>query len=324
MAIALPTAYSFDTFTDISFWTNVLILAGTYTIFVLGLQVNVGFTGIINFGQVGFMALGAYSMAILTVEVGINFWLSLPLAVLITIAGGLIIGLPSLRLRADYFAIATITAAETVRFVAVNARDLTGGAQGIRGFGTEWSSLSGTIDGWLETLGWSNPEPLFPLLLVVWVTAIALTALLYFLQRSPWGRVLRAIREDEDAARALGKNTFAYKLQSLSIAATLGAIAGFFFALNLFDLNPASFLPIVTFLGFAVLILGGMANYWGVALGSILFWTIYEGLRDIDPPLTGTEVAALRFFLVGLALILLMAFRPQGILGKREEMVLGD
>ena len=104
-------------------------------------------------------------------------------------------------------------------------------------------------------------------------------------QRTPWGRVLRAIREDEDAARALGKNAFSYKLQSLAIAATLGAIAGFFLALNLSFVVPDEFQPIVTFIGYAVLILGGLANYWGVAVGAIILWTVLEGLRFIELPL---------------------------------------
>ena len=143
-------------------------------------------------------------------------------------------------------------------------------------------------------------------------------------QRTPWGRVLRAIREDEDAARALGKNAFSYKLQSLAIAATLGAIAGFFFALNLRFVVPDEFMPIVTFIGYAVLILGGLASYWGVAVGSIILWTVLEGLRFLELPLEEGQIAALRFIIVGLMLILLMAFRPQGMFGKREEMVLGD
>lgn len=322
---------TFEALTDTGFWTGVGVLAGIYTIFALGLQINVGYTGIINFGQAGFMAMGAYAMVILSTggppggeEGGMSFWLSLPLAILITIAFGLIVGLPSLRLRADYFAIATIAAAEAIRFVAQNARDLTGGNQGIYSFGGEWDSVSATILGWLEGLGWSDPEQLFPLFLVVWVTAVILMFLLSRLQRTPWGRVLRAIREDEDAARALGKNTFAYKLQSLAIAAALGAIAGFFLALNLNFVVPPEFEPLVTFLGFGVLILGGLASYWGVAVGAIIFWTLLEGLRFLDLPIDEVKIAALRFILVGLALILLMAFRPQGMFGKREEMVLGE
>jgi branched-chain amino acid transport system permease protein len=136
--------------------------------------------------------------------------------------------------------------------------------------------------------------------------------------------VLRAIREDEDAARALGKNAFSYKLQSLAIAATLGAISGFVLALNLKFVVPDEFLPIVTFSGYVVLILGGLANYWGVAVGSVILWTVLEGLRFLDLPLSETRIAALRFIILGLVLIGLMAFRPQGMFGKREEMVLGD
>jgi branched-chain amino acid transport system permease protein len=320
----LPIAVTFEALTDSGFWTSVGVLAGTYTIFALGLQLNVGYTGIINFGQVGFAAIGAYTMAILVTDTGMSLWLSLPIAVLVTIGFGLVIGLPALRLRADYFAITTIAAAEAVRFTAQNARDLTGGNQGLLGFSDDWDSVAETIEGWLQWLGWSDPEPLFPLLIAVWVVALLAAAALSFLQRTPWGRVLRAVREDEDAARAVGKNVFFYKLQSLSIAATLGAISGFFIALNLNFINPDVFQPLVTFLGYAVLILGGLASYWGVAVGAILFWTLLEGLRYIDLPLEDAEIAALRFIIVGLALILLMAFRPQGLFGKREEMVLGE
>jgi|Tabmets5t2r1_1033131.scaffolds.fasta_scaffold08446_2 branched-chain amino acid transport system permease protein len=320
-----PTvAVTFESFTDIDFWTGVGILAGVYTIFALGLQLNVGFTGIQNFGQAAFMAIGAYAMAILVVDHGLSFWLSLPIAVLITIAFGLIVGLPSLRLRADYFAIATIAAAEAVRLFALNARELTGGAQGTFGFGDDWDSVSETIEGWIQDIGWTDVPTLFPLFLVTWAIALLLMLALSRVQETPWGRVLRAIREDEDAARALGKNVFSYKLQSLAIAATLGAIAGFLYALNLRFVVPDEFLPIVTFIGYAVLVLGGLATYWGVAVGSIILFTLLEGLRFLDLPLSETRISALRFIIVGLVLILLMAFRPQGMFGKREEMVLGD
>jgi branched-chain amino acid transport system permease protein len=286
--------------------------------------VNVGFTGIFNFGQAGFMAIGAYSMAILVTDADLSFWLALPIAVVITMLFGLIIGLPALRLRTDYLAIATIAAAEAVRLFALNARDLTNGAQGIFGFDNEWDDVSDVIIDGLESLGWSNPETLFPLFLVVWGVAIILIVVLSVLQKTPWGRVLRAVREDEDAARALGKNAFAYKLQSLAIAAALGAIAGFFLALNLRFVIPDEFLPIFTFLGYAVLVLGGLASYWGVAAGAIVFWTLFEGLRFLELPFDEVEIRAIQFIVLGLVLILLMAFRPQGMFGKRHEMVLGD
>jgi branched-chain amino acid transport system permease protein len=319
-----PVAVTFESFTNIDFWTGVGIIAGIYTIFTLGLQLNVGFTGIFNFGQAAFMAIGAYAMAILTTETAISFWLSLPISILIAIAFGLVVGLPSLRLRTDYFAIATIAAAEAIRLFALNAREVTGGAQGTFGFGDDWDSVSGTIEGWIVDLGWSDVPTLFPLFLVVWAFALVLMLVLSRVQETPWGRVLRAIREDEDAARALGKNAFSYKLQSLSIAATIGAVSGFFLALNLRFVVPDEFVPIVTFIGYACLILGGLANYWGVAVGAVILWTVLEGLRFLELPLSETRIAALRFIILGLVLIGLMAFRPQGMFGKREEMVLGD
>jgi branched-chain amino acid transport system permease protein len=322
--MTLPLGVTFDAFTDFGFWTSVGILAGTYVLFTLGLQLNVGYTGIVNFGQAGFMAIGAYAMGVLVVKAHWSFWLALPTAVFIAIGFGLLVGLPSLRLRADYFAIATIAAAEIVRITALNLRDVTGGNQGLFGFDESWNNLSDQITSWLESLGWSDPEQLFPLFIVVWVTALIATVLLHFATKSPWGRVLRAVREDEDAARALGKNTLAYKLQSLAIAATLGALAGFFVAINLNFLTPEAFLPAFTFIGFAVLVLGGLANYWGVAAGAIVMWTILEGTRFIDLPISAEREAAVRFMIVGLVLILLMAFRPQGMFGKKEEMVLGD
>ena len=328
-------AVSLQAFTEPGFWIGVGVIAGIYTIVALGLQLNVGFTGIVNFGQGAFMAVGAYSMAILVVKAGMSFWLALPLAVLITIGFGMIVGLPALRLRADYFAIATIAMAEVVRIFAQNARGLTGGNQGISCaeddpslcYFNEWREASDWINENIVSLVWGDPERLFPLLLVVWVTAVAATFLLTYITDSPWGRVLRAIREDEDAAIALGKHALRFKLQSLAISATLGAIGGFFVALNLAAVYPISFEPLVTFFAFSVLILGGLANYKGVAVGAVIFWFVLEGTRFIelpDPPFTETRIAAVRLAITGLLLIGLMAFRPQGMFGKKEEMVLGE
>ena len=294
------------------------VLAAIYAIFTLGLQLNVGFTGIVNFGQAGFMAIGAYTMGILVVDGDWSFWASLPVATLVAMAAGLVIGLPSLRLRADYFAIVTLAFAEIVRYFVQNARSLTGGNQGLLGFDGDWGSFAGDIS---ESL---DDQILLPLMLAGWITFVVLALALTGLSRTPWGRVLRAVREDEDAARALGKNAFAYKLQSLAIAAALGSIAGYFLALNLSFLTPESFEPLFTFIGYAVLVLGGLASYWGVAVGALILWALLEATRFVDLPLAAEKVAALRFIIVGVVLILLMAFRPQGMLGKRQEMVLGD
>lgn len=331
----LPLAVTFEAFTEPGFWIGVGVIAGIYAIVALGLQLNVGFTGIVNFGQAAFMGIGAYTMAILVLKVGLNFWLSLPLAVLVTVGFGLLIGLPALRLRADYFAIATIALAEVLRIFAQNARGLTGGNEGLfceegnpsNCYTNAWRDVSEWINDNVVSIFWSDPDSLFPLLLVVWVTVIVVTFGLTYVTNTPWGRVLRAVREDEDAALALGKHTLRYKLQSLAIAASLGAIGGFFLALNLATVHPTDFEPLVTFFAFSVLILGGLANYKGVALGAIIFWAVLEGTRFLDlpdPPFSGERIAALRLAITGMLLILLMAFRPQGLFGKKEEMVLGE
>jgi len=328
----LPLAFTLEAFTDFGFWSGVLVIAGIYAVVTLGLQLNVGYTGLVNFGQAGFMAVGAYTMAILVLETGLSLWLAMPLAVAATMAFGVIIGLPALRLRADYFAIVTLATAEVVRLAAQNARDLTGGNKGLycnfEGgeqvcFDDSWRSVSDSILGFIENF-WSDPESLLPLLLVVWATVAIGTVALGYIQRTPWGRVLRAVREDEDAARALGKNTLLYKIQSLAISAVLGALAGFFLALFLATITPDDYEPIVTFFAFGVLVLGGLASYRGVAIGAVILWTLLEGTRYVELPISEEKAAALRFAIVGVVLIGLMAFRPQGIFGKREEMVLGD
>jgi branched-chain amino acid transport system permease protein len=327
----IPLAVDFSALTDSGFWIAVGVLAGTYAIVALGLQLNVGFTGVTNFGAAGFMAIGAYTMAIVTVDAGLSFWLSLPISMIAAMLFGLLVGLPTLRLREDYLAIVTLAMAEVVRLTAINAREVTGGNlgfycsdDGTRCYDETWLSLADTIEGWLIDLGWSDPEALAPLLVVVWVTAIAITLLLRYITFTPWGRVLRAVREDEDAARALGKNAFAYKLQSLAIAGAIAAIAGWFLALNLATVAPTGFEPLVTFFAYAVLVLGGLASYWGIYVGAVILFALTESTRFLDLGISGDQEAAVRFAIIGLVLILVMAFRPQGIFGKKEEMVLGD
>jgi branched-chain amino acid transport system permease protein len=330
--VAPPVAIDVGALFDLDFLIGVVgVTAGVYTLFALGLQLNVGYTGIVNFGQAGFMAVGAYVMGILVVDAGVNFWLALVLAMLAAMAFGLLIGLPALRLRADYLAIATIAAAEIVRLFARNL-DITGGNQGLACaeddatlcYDNTWRDIEDGISDFLESTIGTDVDALFPLFLVVWAVVLIVTALLYFAQRTPWGRVLRAIREDEDAARALGKNAFAYKLQSLAISAGIGALAGYFLVFNIGTISPTEFEPLFTFIGYGVLLLGGLANYWGVAIGSIIMWFLIEGTRQVDLPFNPEQQAALRYVVVGVVIILLMAFRPQGVFGKRQEMVLGN
>lgn len=312
---------SFSFLANEDFWINVGVLATTYGVFALGVQLNVGTTGIMNFGQAGFMAVGSYAMGILVVESGLSFWLAVALGIPVAIAAALVVGLPSLRLRADYFAISTLAFSEIVRIVADNWDGLTGGNLGLFGYGDAWSDASARIDGWLEGLG-ITPRFLLPLLVVNLAILLVLTLLVALMVRSPWGRVLRAIREDEDAARALGKNTFVYKLQSLSVAAALAAIAGYMLAINISILSPANFDPVLTAYAYVIVILGGLGSYLGVVVGSFFLIFVLEATRYLELPLSDARIAALRFMIVGLVLMLLVVFRPQGLFGKREELTL--
>jgi branched-chain amino acid transport system permease protein len=314
-------AVSFSFLTNEDFWINVGVLATTYGVFALGIQLNVGTTGIMNFGQAGFMAVGSYAMGILVVRTDVSFWLALLLGIPVAIAAALVVGLPSLRLRADYFAISTLAFSEIVRIVADNWDGLTGGNLGLFGYGDSWTEASARIDGWLESIGIA-PRFLLPLFLVNLVILLVLTGLVALMVRSPWGRVLRAIREDEDAARALGKNTFVYKLQSLSISASLAAVAGYMLAINISILSPANFDPVLTAYAYVIVILGGLGSYLGVVVGSFFLIFVLEATRYIELPLSDARVAALRFMIVGLVLMLLVVFRPEGLFGKRQELTL--
>jgi branched-chain amino acid transport system permease protein len=317
----IPHLISISPFGHLDFWLGVGIVAGIYAIFTLGLQLNVGFTGIVNLGQAGFMAIGAYAMAILIVNYGWSPWLALPAATLVAMLAGVIVGMPAVRLRGDYLAIATIAAAEIVQSTAQNAINLTGGNNGLLGFDAAWQTIQIWALGLLATIGLGQTDQI-PLFVLTWITFGVLLVILVTLQHTPWGRVLRAIREDEDAAEALGKNAYAYKIQSLALAAAIGAIAGYLLALNITLIYPGTYSADFTFIGFAILVLGGLGSYSGVALGSILLWFVLESARFIDLPLSADKVAALRLLIVGLILIFVMAVRPQGILGRREEMVL--
>jgi branched-chain amino acid transport system permease protein len=300
------------------FWAFVLTFAGIYAIFVLGLQVQVGDTGLINFGQVAFMAIGAYTMGLL-VSNDVSIWIAIPAALAAAAAGGLLLGLPTLRLRADYFAIVTIAAGEILRITIQNQGETTGGVQGLRGASGPWRDANNDILDALEGVG-IEVDRRVPLLAITWLVAIVIGALLVYLGRTPWRRVLRAVRENEEAAAATGKAVFSYKLQALALGAAIAGTAGVLFTLFSTTIFPENFEPIFTFVGFAILILGGIGSYFGVVIGSVVIAFIVSGTRFLDFPLDADKVAALRFVIVGLVIMLFMAFRPQGLFGKKEEL----
>ena len=320
--------------TSVDFWAFVGVIAGIYTIFGLGLQVQFGFAGLMNFGHVAFMAIAAYTMAILVVKLEFPLWLAALSAIGATVLFGLIVGLPSVRLRADYFAITTIAFAEIVRYVALNWQALTGGSQGTIGLAGQqqaasyndgWVSFQDRVGGWLSPLVGDDPNKDVVMLVIVWVVAIAILLLLQYVIHSPWGRVLKSIREDEDAAAALGKNVFSYKLQALAVGAAVAGVAGLFYAFQFSFFSPGDFEPLTTFFAWAIVILGGTARNWGVPVGAAIFGIIFAGTRFFEfAPFTyfdSPERAYLRLIVIGLILIGLMAFRPQGIFGRKEDLV---
>jgi ABC-type branched-subunit amino acid transport system permease subunit len=318
-----------STIASFGFWSFVGIVAGIYTLFALGVQVQFGFAGLLNFGQVAFMGIGAYTMAILVVKEDLNMWVAAGCGIVLAMLAGVLLGLPTLRLRADYFAITTIAFSEILRYVATNEDRLTGGSQGtinLAGIGRTaqydgaWQSFLGKVERGFHVSGDVAT------LILVWSVAAVAVAAVWFVMRTPWGRVLKAIREDEDAAASLGKNVFVYKLQALAIGAGLGAVAGVFYAWQFSFFSPDDFAPLLTFFAWMIVILGGLGRAWTVPVGAVVFGVIFAGTRFFDfapfSLLDSTERAYVRLIVIGLVIIGLVLFRPQGIFGSREEMVL--
>lgn len=312
------------------FWAFVGVMAGIYTLFTLGLQVQFGLTGLLNFGQVGFMAIGAYTMAILVVKQGWSMWLATPLAIGAAALAGLLLGLPTLRLRGDYFAIVTIAFSEIVRWVATNEDRLTGGSQGTinlsgEGVATQYNGAWERFQAWVGGRLHIGSKDVV-MLLIVWSVALVLLWLTARLARTPWGRVLRAIREDEDATASLGKPVLGYRLQALALGAALAGLAGCFYAWQFSFFGPDDFQPLITFFGWMILILGGVGRVWAVPVGAAVFGVLFAATRFFDfPPfsyLDSADRAYVRLLVIGLAIVGLVVFRPQGILGRRDEMVL--
>lgn len=317
------------------FWVFVGVIAGIYTIFALGLQLQFGFAGLANFGHVAFMAIAAYTMAILVVKTGLSVWVAVLAAIGLSLLFALVIGLPTLRLRTDYLAITTIAFGEIVRYLATNLQGLTGGPEGsinLLGAGqpayynADWLSFQSDVKDALEGLFGGAATNNLAMLVIVWAVALVLAALVAIAVRSPWGRVLKSVREDEDAAAALGKNVFWYKLQALGLGAALGAIAGLLYAFQFSFFSPEDFEPLITFFAYVIVIMGGIGSISGVPIGAAIFGLIFAGTRFFDfPPFSlfdASQRASLRLIIVGLIIVGLMAFWPQGIRGKREELAL--
>jgi neutral amino acid transport system permease protein len=312
--------------------------AAIYALAAAGLNVQFGYTGLWNFGQAGFLLVGGYATAIAADSWDFPLGLAVLVGVAASILLGLLLGLPTLRLRADYLAIVTISAAEILR-IAANSRSwqsFTGGPQGIQGFADAFFDINPIAEG---RYGVSNvtfsQRDLWPIV-TCWALVALATLVIALMVKSPWGRVVRAIREDEDAVRSLGKNVYAYKMQALIFGGMLGGLAGIMLAIDRQFVSPEHFESSITFFAYAALILGGTARIFGPILGAITFWFLVEGTQSflieavdnnflgIGNVLDPVQVGPVRFVLVGLVIVLLVIFRPQGFLGSRREVMLAD
>jgi branched-chain amino acid transport system permease protein len=307
-----------------------------YALIAIGLNVHFGYTGLLNFGQAGFAAIGAYAVAVSIAQYDWPLLAAIPLIFFGGMLLGLILGIPTLRLRADYLAIVTIAAAEIIRLFLSSERFrwLFGGTDGLQGFTDDMQDLnpfSGRFRVWAQSFGGYD---LF-MIIVGW-SLVALTSLLvYALVRSPWGRVLRSIREDEDAARSLGKNVFSYKMQSLVVGGIIGALGGAVIAIGNRAAQPGNYSTTLTFFAYTILILGGVGRVKGPIVGAMIFWFVItfvdnvlaEAVRTDSVPgwlpswleVTDSNFGQVKFIIAGSALALLVVFRPQGIFGDRRE-----
>jgi neutral amino acid transport system permease protein len=306
--------------------------AAIYALAAVGLNLHFGYTGLLNFGHVGFMLVGAYGTAVPVVEWGLPLWFGVLIGVACAIVLALLLGIPTLRLRGDYLSIATIAAAEVLRYLYRSdwAEPLTGGVFGLTQFANSFYALNP----FSEPLSWGplnfSANALW-VMTVAWGAALLAAGLVGLLIHSPWGRVLRSVREDEMAARSLGKNVFSYKMQSLILGGVMGALAGSLLAINTQALSPDVFMPIITFYLWTIVILGGASRVIGPIVGAIVFWFLLTFLDSLLRQLIGTDViptsilessdvGAVRFAAVGLGLMLLMLFRPAGLLGNQKEL----
>ncbi len=323
-------------------WSRILvnvageILAPTtaaYALAAIGLNVHFGLTGLLNMGQAGFMLLGAYGFAIATIA-GWPLWAAVLVALACAAVFALLLGIPTLKLRGDYLAIVTIAAAEIVRLVGRSTAltDLTGASSGLRGnsYKETFQDASPFPDGTfaLGPFEYSvNASNSWWVRLVGWGLVALACLLVWLLIRSPWGRVLKGIREDEDAVRSLGKSVYSYKMQSLVLGGVIGALAGIVYVLPR-AVQPDSMGRPMTFFVWTILLLGGAATVFGPVLGSVIFWVSLMLIKSVmragvpEDVLRTEQIEQLGWIVVGVTLMLLVIFRPQGILGDKKELAI--
>ena len=310
------------------------ILAPTtaaYVLAAIGLNIHFGMTGLMNMGQAGFMLLGAYGFAI-TQSMGANLFASVCAALALAVVYALLLGIPTLKLGPDYLAMVTLAAAEIIRIIGRSTAmtNITGGSAGIspQDFTMKFEDLSPLPDGQTTFLLWTysnNIANSWWIRIVAWTIVAVAVLLCWRWFHSPWGRVLKGIREDENAIRSLGKSVTTYKMQALILGGMFGALAGILFVLPR-SVQPDSLGRTVTFYTWTILLLGGAATILGPVIGSCLLWVLLTFVKEVmrgvipDTVISSNQIEALGWVIVGVALMCLVIFRPQGLLGDRKEL----
>jgi len=311
----------------LAYLVSFAIMASIYAVFSLGLNIQWGYTGLFNIGIAGFFCIGAYTSALITSPMpqGIYaqyvkqlFGLNLPFpfgllgAALVCGLVALLIGIPTLRLREDYLAIATIGIAETFRLIFNNERWLANGPRGLMG-------LPQPLEG-LVPSEYYNYLYLAIVFSIMWVIYWAIERAI----RSPWGRVLKAIREDEVSAAMSGKDVFWFKMQSLVFGSMIMGVGGALYAHYTKAISPDVFTPLYgTFIIWVMLMAGGSGNNRGAILGAFLVWGIWIGtkfLTDLLPYTMKARAPYIRFLIVGVLLEVILIYRPQGLLGEEKKV----
>lgn len=295
-------------------------LAGMFALLSLGLNVQWGYAGLINFSVAAFWGVGAYAAALTespAAPPGLELHPLVGLFVGIVAAAGLavLIGIPTLRLRTDYLAIASLGLAEVVRLVILNEDQWTNGSAGVSQFPELLSIIPVPFP--RSVVAPSAVRNAIAIVLLL----VAVYVVLRHIHRSPWGRVLRTIRSDEDLAKALGRDTYRFKMEAFVVGSVVMAVAGFFYVHLLQFLAPSELEPIRTFYVWVAVILGGAGSNRGAALGGFLVVAITEGPRFLSLGELGIDVGALQLLLVGALIIAVIRIRPEGLLPPGRELI---
>jgi branched-chain amino acid transport system permease protein len=315
-AVAMPMAPFADQKT-----MDLAVLILTYVMLGWGLNIVVGLAGLLDLGYVAFYAVGAYTYALLSTELGFSFWVVLPIAGMVAASFGILLGFPVLRLRGDYLAIVTMGFGEIIRLVLINWVDFTHGPDGIRSipgptlFGAvfaETAPAGGKTFSEMMGVPFSSNHRLIFLYYVILVLALITNVFTQRMRRLPVGRAWEALREDEIACRALGINPTSTKLTAFAVGAMFAGFAGSFFAAKQRFISPESFVFIESAIILAIVVLGGMGSQIGVVLAAGLLIGLPEWFR---------ELGSYRMIAFGLAMVLIMVFRPRGLIAHREPSI---